>query len=246
MIVNADDLGVNEECNNLIFDLMAKRNITSATILANCPGTQDALRRVRQFPHCSFGAHLNATAFRPLTSDPSLSPLLDADGKFSRKWVPSRLGQSTRRALFKEFCMQMERLIGAGVSISHIDSHHHVHNLPWVFPVLKAVQRRYRIRKVRISQNLYPPSHAVSTYVRLKKRAFNWALRNIYQTRTTEGFTDLRTLCDLLKSERLRLSTVEAMVHPGPATYQTETDFLQSGWAEELPSRIEKINYDQL
>jgi len=246
VIINADDLGFNVTCNDVIFDLMVQGRITSATILANCPGTEDALKRARQFPQCSFGIHLNATVSRPLRNDAGLGPILDADGQFRRNLATIRLSQAMRRALFVEFSAQMERLLAAGIPVSHIDSHHHVHNLPSVFPVLKAVQRRYGIHKVRISQNLYAPGYRLRADLRVKKMLYNWALRNWYRTKTTDGFTDLRTFCGLSRTTALRLRTLEIMVHPGPPSYQEETELLRSSWMQDVPGVIQPINYHHL
>jgi len=156
------------------------------------------------------------------------------------------LNPTTRRALLAEFCAQVDRILEAGILISHLDSHHHVHNLPALFPVLKAVQRRYNIRKVRITQNLYAPGHRIGVRRYLQKKAYNWALRNLYRTRTTDGFTDLRTFYRLLKTQPLALRTVELMVHPGPSAYEQETDLLASAWSDELLCPVQKINYHQL
>jgi predicted glycoside hydrolase/deacetylase ChbG (UPF0249 family) len=246
VIINADDLGVNQTCNDVIFDLMAQGRITSATILANCPGTDDALRRAQDFPQCSFGVHLNATTGQPIRKDPALEPILDENGRFHKNLQSRKFSKSTRHALFLEFCAQIDRIKASGIPISHLDSHHHVHNLPAVFPVLKAVQRHYGIRKVRISQNLYPPGHHVPAHLRMKKSFYNWALRYYYQTKTTDCFTDLRTFLQVLRTTRLGFQSVEVMVHPGPRKYTEETSLLQTPWLDEFPKVARTISYHAL
>ncbi|MGQ9919950.1 MAG: ChbG/HpnK family deacetylase, partial [Desulfobacca sp.] len=44
LIVNADDLGLSPEVNEGIFALMSRRQLTSATILANAPSWEAAVR----------------------------------------------------------------------------------------------------------------------------------------------------------------------------------------------------------
>ncbi len=246
VIINADDLGVNDHCNDRIFDLMEQGRITSATVMANCPGTEDALRRALQFRQCSFGVHLNATTQEPLRADPELRPLLNDRGCFTKDLHLKPMPASTRRALFLEFCAQIDRVRAAGISISHLDSHHHVHNLPRVFPILKALQRKYGIRRVRITQNLYAPGQQLPAPLKLKKRLFNWALRYYYRTKTTDGFTDLRTFYQLMQRRPVQLRSVELMVHPGPLKYAEETALLSSPWLERLGGRFQTISYDSL
>src|SRR5215510_14305421 len=81
VIVNADDLGMSREVNEAIFDLMARGRVTSASLLANAPATEEAIRTIPKFPHCSFGAHLNITEYEPLCRSANLLGLLDGEGK---------------------------------------------------------------------------------------------------------------------------------------------------------------------
>ena len=84
LIINADDLGLSPEVNESIFALMARRRLTSATILANAPYWEVAVRQAAHFPWCSFGIHLNLTQFQPLSAAPGLQPLLAEAGGLSR------------------------------------------------------------------------------------------------------------------------------------------------------------------
>jgi hypothetical protein len=87
VIVNADDLGTSLEVNNAIFQLIAMGRVTSATLLANGAALTDAAKRSKSFPQCSFGVHLNASQWQPLTHDPDLRPILDDSGCFAGKRV---------------------------------------------------------------------------------------------------------------------------------------------------------------
>lgn len=73
IIVNADDLGISSEVNDAIFGFIRSGLVTSATMLANGPQITEAAVRVREFPECSFGIHLNLTEFKPLRTDSRLS-----------------------------------------------------------------------------------------------------------------------------------------------------------------------------
>lgn len=247
IIVNADDLGGSQEINDRIFELMGRGRITSATILANSPELDTALRTVPLFPRHSFGIHLNATVYRPLTSNPDLTGLLGASGCFERKLEKVVMTQKLRRALFREFCAQMETLIRGGIQISHIDSHHHIHTLPGVLPVIKAVQMKFRIRKMRITQNWYEPGLWPGRRKLFQKRLYNAALRYMYATTTTDGFTDFLTFYTAMQSiERMPFRSMELMVHPGPASYAKETDALMTDWQKARADQIQMINYAEL
>ena len=175
-IVNADDLGVSKEVNSAIFAMMERGRVTSATILANGDAFVDAVARVHEFPHCSFGVHLNATEFKPVHSDYGLQPLLNSQGLFNGKFREVKLGVKLLTALRDEFSRQIERVAARIGSISHIDSHHHVHTVPYLFPILSSLGRKYGIPSIRLSKNLYSPGENIPKITGIKEK--NMEFRN--------------------------------------------------------------------
>lgn len=257
VIVNADDLGMSREVNDATFDLIAKGRISSATIMANAPATREAARRAAMFPRCAFGAfrtcsfgvHLNLTEFTPLTGGPGARLLLDDHGQMSRPRLSeasARPSLEWLRAVYAELCAQVERVGSLGVGISHIDSHHHVHTIPFVFPAVKAIQRRYGIRRVRLAKNFYSPDQPCPAGLALKKRAFNWALRSMYSTRTTDAFTEFLTYYHAEPTRKRSPGRIELMVHPGASYAAEETALLDTDWIARAELPLHLISYAQL
>lgn len=247
VIINADDLGINTDVNEAIFDLLVKNQITSTTVLANGPRVKEAAARAHCFPAASFGAHLNLTEFEPLTCglEQHLSTIRALRSR--SRMMRLMLTPAILKAVYEEWCCQMDKLLSLGFSIRHIDSHHHIHTAPSLLPALKAVQRRYGVRSVRISLNLYPPGCAPSRALLISKRVFNSALRRIYATRTTDAFTDLVSFCKTAKRDSKRsYQTIEVMVHPGAVWANKETELLQSRWYETISVPVKLIPYWQL
>jgi predicted glycoside hydrolase/deacetylase ChbG (UPF0249 family) len=247
VIINADDLGISDDVNDAIFDLLARNQITSATVLANGPRVGEAGSLAQSFTGSSFGVHLNLTEFEPLTRglDRHL-PIIRALQNRNRM-LQLALKPAVLRAVYEEWCCQVERLSCLGFSVSHIDSHHHIHTVPCLFPALKAVQRRFGIRKVRMSRNLYSAGCEISLALATGKRIFNWALRRIYQTRTTDAFTDFATFCDAMnKTPSHSFKTIELMVHPGAVGSDQESQLLKSPWTEKIGSPIVLMSYQRL
>ena len=77
VIVNADDLGMSPEVNEVTFELIENGKVTSATMLANAPSIEDACQRIGNYGSCSFGVHLNITEFKPLTKSEGIQQLLN-------------------------------------------------------------------------------------------------------------------------------------------------------------------------
>jgi predicted glycoside hydrolase/deacetylase ChbG (UPF0249 family) len=243
IIVNADDLGKTEEANHAIFELMARNRVSSATIMANGPAFEHAIRGLRQLRDRSFGIHLNLTEFEPLSRGPGTRLLTDRNGLLVRDIVRAAWKLRLLHAAYTELCAQVDRLVASGVSVSHIDSHHHVHTVPSIFPVIKGVQRRYGLRKIRISRNIYTGQTPCSPALRAKKLLYNWALRA--DSETTEGFTDLTSFFEVASNHTIRQRTIEIMVHPGEPRCERETALLSSPWEETLPFEIQHVNYKQ-
>lgn len=247
IIVNADDLGISSQVNDAIFNLMTEGRVTSATMLANGSQVAEAAARVRDFPRCSFGAHLNLTEFKPLTTDSALAPILNEAGEFASNRIREiHVGSRLREAIFHEWCAQIARLRTLGVELSHIDSHHHVHTVPSLFPVLKRLQKASGIRRVRLSMNIYGPRAKTSSLLLLQKRLWNFAVRNFHSTATTARMTDLNVFLETAGRMNTAAQIIEVMVHPGSPLFRDETELLRGPWLERLPFKAQLISYLEL
>ena len=247
LIVNADDLGISQEANREIFRLMEKGLVTSATAIANGPYIEQACTQIENFPGCSFGAHLNLTEFTPLTGEDQLAVLLDETGCFNEQRVrTAHIDSRLAGAIFQELCAQVEQLTALGLVPGHLDSHHHVHTLPRIFPILKRVQRKYGIRRVRLSRNIYGPGESTPVSLRLKKTAYNFLLKHFFPTKTTQGFTDFKTFHQCAISGTLNHRFIELMVHPGYEPYAQETELLSEDWQEACPLPVRLVSYSDL
>lgn len=247
IIVNADDLGSSREVNDAIFSLMRERRITSATILANGEAVEDASRRLLEFPQCSFGVHLNLSEYRPLTKGEGLRPILALDGSFNGNRLREvRINGPLRTALLAEWTAQVERLQRLGVRVSHFDSHHHMHTLPAMLPVLSQLRSRVGVRKARTTLNIFPPERPPSLAKRAGKRVWDFALRNWCRMRTTDGFTSFETFSRVPKDSLLRFRSIELMVHPGSRASAVETQMLRTDWLDRLTVPADLVSYNDL
>lgn len=250
LIINADDLGISPGVNQAAFALMSRGLITSATLLANGPVLEEAAVQSAHYPGCSFGVHLNLSQFQPLRPDSAFAEILDDQGHFTKKALTAPIGFGFLRAVLQEWRAQVKKIQTCGITVSHLDSHDHVHvRRPELFPILKLIQKEFGIRKVRITKNIYSPGSPPRSSGLLRwKKIFNYALRHLYHTITTSGFTDFQSFLDAAGEARKPYSSVELSVHPGhPAReFVAETAALQTPWQEELGIPIDLISYQKL
>ena len=251
LIVNADDLGYSAAINDATFAMMAAGRVTSATVMAAGPALDDAVRRLADLPRCSFGAHLALTELEPLTRSRHLDWLRGPDGAFvdrrdqlcrwARVWRPG-----VAEALYDELVAQVHRLRQLGVPLSHLDSHHHVHAIPALFPVFKAVQLATGLRAIRPRVNRFDGLYYKAGRLAPAKHAVhNWALRHVIGSATPDGFTALRAF--LRQPSLARPGEVlELMVHPGHPLCAAENEQLAGDWPSSLPFPARLISYHDL
>ena len=247
VILSADDLGLNETTNAAIFNLMSNGRVTSASLLANGSAFEVAVIRARDFPRSSFGVHLNLTQGFPLNAHPGLGVILKPDGSFHRDKIRRLfIDQSLRRAVLAEWTAQVEKVFGSGLPVSHLDGHHHVHTNPGLFLTLKRLQKRFHIRRVRLTRNMHAPNALPPWTRRLAKAFWNLGLRYVYRTKTTEGFTSLKVFLETATNTRSPVQSVELAVHPGHPNFEEETRLLAGEWWKDLPFEIQTISYHEL
>ena len=250
VIVHADDFGYSSIINDTICSLMCAKKVTSTSIMANGPMFEDAVNRTQDFPTCSFGIHLNLTEFLPITMPQIFydTKIVDGTGAFTGtlRRVPPSL--ALVKAIEKEWEEQIAMVLDHGVSVSHFDSHHHIHTIPWLFVSLKKIQKRFRIRKVRITMNWYHrEEYSPSGSTFLLKKVWLWSLRHIIRTHTTDYFTSLQWfVANSMNGAKQSTGVAELMCHPGHEWATGETELLSSDWAKRLPFRVDLISYNDL
>lgn len=246
-IINADDFGMSRTTNEAIARLVGAGRVSSVTLLANGPAFDEAVGLCRDWDEVPVGVHLNIMEFAPVTDTPGLAPLLDSSGGFRSNAWTVKIDQQTRKAIGHEWLAQIEKIRGAGIEPSHLDSHFHVHTRPEIFGCLRQTVKESGIDRVRVTKNLYSRSRPVASKVlRIKKGLWNTALRHTIGARTTDVFTEFDTFVEIALDESPVAKTVELMVHPGSEEYAAETKLLESDWQKTLQCDVQLISYRSL
>ena len=155
LIVNADDFGLTESVNRGILETHGRGIVTSTTLLANGAAFESAVALARASPGLGVGVHLNLSDGRPVAAPATVKSLLNGRGYFSSG--PAELmmrmlsGKLSLAEVEREWRAQIEKVRGAGVAVTHLDGHKHVHMLPPVFPIAARLARDYDIRAVRLA-----------------------------------------------------------------------------------------------
>jgi len=134
LIVNADDFGRSSSINEAIMRAHRGGILTTASLMVNEPSFKEAVAIAKDNPQLGVGLHLWLSSC-PVSAGfrfffrPSLHPKLRADIR-----------------------AQIERFITSGLTLDHVNSHHHLHMHPSVLGILLECLREFKIVHVRLTR----------------------------------------------------------------------------------------------
>lgn len=230
LLLHADDFGASEDTARATIECFEQGALTSASIMPGMPATDRAIAFARAHPQLDFGVHLTFVGDedeRPLSSLGEIDALVRSDGRF-RPTRELRLRALARRLpeqqIEREATLQIESVREAGVEITHVDSHRHMHKLPSFRRALERVLPRYGIRRVRAVQDVYlrrplrsPTYWLGGAWQRSLGRRFATTDHMYMPTSAVDGGW-ARPLLGLVTG--LSGATLEVGVHPGFADWR--------------------------
>ena len=155
LIINADDFGLAPGVNRAIIELQQAGALSSATLMANGPFFSPAVYMAFAQPALGVGCHIvlvdGAPCLRPAEVPSLVDPRLPSSfrntvGSFFADLLRGRIREEEIEA---EAVAQIRRVQSSGITVSHIDSHKHVHAFPRVLAPLLRAARQCGVRCVR-------------------------------------------------------------------------------------------------
>jgi predicted glycoside hydrolase/deacetylase ChbG (UPF0249 family) len=226
IILNADDFGMCDDTVRATIECLENGSLTSATIMPTMPATTAAIDYARSHPQFSFGVHLTYvcdTTEHPLSDPKDIAALCDhTTGRF----LPSQTvrmmairGKIPVEQIERETAAQIGVLRDAGVRVSHVDSHGHLHKFAPFVAALRNVLPRFGITRVRSAQDTYlrkPLKSPTYWYGGVwRRRLMNHFMTTQHMFMPTSP-TDARDMATRLL-RKLRGHSIEVGVHPGYA-----------------------------
>ncbi len=241
LIVNADDFGLTRTVSAGIVAAHLQGIVTSTTLMANGRAFEFAVSMAGSAPHLGIGVHLNLREGNPVSPISRIPSLVDAGGQLhlnsQQLWTGILKGKVSLSEVEQELEAQVEKVIRAGISPTHLDGHKHVHVVPGVSAVVIRLAQRFGIRSVRCpvekTTNLdrllrshqgartavikqYLVGRGVSTLAwifRLQLDQAGLSTTDRFFGLSETGFLDTKCLEGLLG--RVPEGTTELMCHPG-------------------------------
>lgn len=241
LIVNADDFGFTRGVNEGIALAFKSGILTSTTIMANGDAFEEAADIALANPALGVGCHLALVGGRPVAAARDVMSLVERDGALPAtltRLMAKLAGRGVQDGHIEaELRAQVQRVVSAGITPSHFDSHKHTHTHPRVMQALARVAAEFGVLSVRnpfesvvtrlrlgpaarATRRVYLKQYAMSAAVSPRARGFR-RLAGEYGLSTPDSFYGVR-LTGLLDAEAitsviesLKDGATELMCHPG-------------------------------
>jgi chitin disaccharide deacetylase len=155
LIVNADDFGLTPGVNRAIADAHTQGIVTSATLMANASAFEHAVQLTKSLPGFDVGCHIVLVDGSPVLHPSEIPSLIDGEhpGDFDTSVNSFALrvlrGRINAEEVEREVIAQISKLHMAGIRVSHIDTHKHLHVLPQILRPLLRAAKACGVRAIR-------------------------------------------------------------------------------------------------
>ena len=224
LVVNADDFGFTRDVNRGIVKAHTGGILTATTLMANGEAFDDAVALTRENPSLDIGCHLVLIGGHSLLN--------------RERRLPATVREMAQAVLLRrldpygEFRAQIEKILAAGISPTHLDTHKHTHLLPQVLDAVARLSEEFSIRWVRRPFDF--PMNASSRGIPALKRMTSRSLQVVrsrfhrvleqHGCRTTDHFAGFQITGRFRAKEleslfrELPEGSTEFMCHPGFCT----------------------------
>lgn len=207
IIINADDFGASLDINKAIDYAFKSGIINRATLMVNMPFAQDAVLMAFRGGYLDrIGLHLCLDAGEPLTEGIKEYHLFGIKAFWKRKINNIYISKKVRESIKQEIEAQIQEYIRLGGIAMHIDSHHHVHHIPSILPLVISKAKKYGFRSMRISRNI---GSGITPLKRIIKECINYRISKSFETNTYFG-----NMQNYRESNLSEKDNFEIMVHP--------------------------------
>jgi hopanoid biosynthesis associated protein HpnK len=166
LIVNADDFGLSPSVNEAVIRAHREGILTTASLMVNESGFDEAVKRAKENPKLGVGLHLTLLHGHSALPPEKIPGLADSRGEFSRSPVGVGMNYFLRRSLREqlraEIHGQFDRFFSTGLPLDHVNGHLHLHLHPAIFEILMEDSEKLGIRHLRLTRDCLARSRRIS------------------------------------------------------------------------------------
>lgn len=247
IIVNADDFGSHEMINSAAREAFNFGVCRSASVMAGGIAFDDAVNAARECSGLGTGIHFTLVMGNPVLPPSEIPSLVNSEGKFHdnfsvfvKRYFSGRIRLDEVQ---RELSAQLEKILNAGLTLTHSDSHQHIHTLPAIFDIVLRLSESAKIKAVRIPYSsgftLSPGKIGLKIFSclsRITARKKGFTFSENFAGLVGGGSVSESRLCGII--DGLSEGTTEIMTHPG-ANNKVLQKF--SGWDHDYESELSAI-----
>ena len=221
LIITADDFGLSESINDGIIDCYNNKDITDISIMAFSEKFEHAVRLAQKNNITNIGAHIS------LCSKNDFNKQID---RFPWKFI------FDREEVEKTIRIQLTRIKNENFNITHLNSHQHVHMIPWLRESFAKIAEEFNVSYLRVPNEYFAPSlYSIKTWPRVLALGSITTLSNVLfsgsKVKTNDYFFGhccsgnmtehcLKTFCTIIKN-----GVTELACHPGYLSDDVKNNF---------------------
>jgi hopanoid biosynthesis associated protein HpnK len=268
LIVNADDFGRSRSINEAVIRAHREGILTSASLMTNEPGFDEAVKLAKENPKLGVGLHLTLLVGHSALPPEKIPGLVNPHGEFSNN--PVGVGfryffnRRLREPLRAEIHAQFERFHATGLPLDHVNGHLHLHLHPVVFGILMEDVEKLGIQRMRFTRDCLARSRRMTHgrwFYRVSHAAIHqWLSHRAREPLRQRGIKHAQITFGLLQDSHVDEAYVlkllpelppgdsELYSHPSLDEFKHEFDALVSPRVKELVKKlgIELIRYQDL
>jgi chitin disaccharide deacetylase len=268
LIVNADDFGLSHSVNEAVIRAHRDGILTSASLMVNEIGFDEAVKLAKENPKLGVGLHLTLLQGHSSLPPGKIPGLVNSRGEFSNS--PVGVGMKyffktgLREQLRAEIHAQFGKFNATGLKLDHVNGHLHLHLHPTIFKILMEDSEQLGIRHLRLTRDCLSCSRKISRghlfYKISHATIYEWLSSRARKTLAEKKIRHAQITFGLLQNARvdedyiLKLLPLlpdgdsELYSHPSLDKFKHEFDALVSPGVKEFVEKlgIELIRYQDL
>jgi predicted glycoside hydrolase/deacetylase ChbG (UPF0249 family) len=169
LVITADDFGRSSSINHAVELCCRWGVLTAASIVAGGEAFDEAVILAAHHPQLSVGLHVTLSGGSSVLPSAQIPGLVDLERRFEenpriagvRYW---RLRETIAAQIEAEVEAQFGRVEEAGIRLTHVDCHHHLHMHPVLFPIIARQAAKRGITWIRLPRE---PVSLIAGHLRL-------------------------------------------------------------------------------
>ena len=166
LIVNADDFGLSSSVNAAVIRAHREGILTTASLMVNEPGFDEAVKLAKENPRLGVGLHLTLLMGHSSLPPEKIPSLVNTRGEFSNSPIGVGLSyffkRRLRAQLRAEIHAQFEKFHATGLKLDHVNGHLHLHLHPVIFQILMEDADKLRLTHLRLTRDCLARSRRLS------------------------------------------------------------------------------------